>query len=265
MEVQAWQDSPVEKNGGDGGGGASGRGPVGKTKPKTKAKAKASGGGGLRKTTAVVKPKAGGGESVRKTTAAVKPKAKSKAKAAAEGTPVEKKGGEAAGKAKNGKGGKDVAGGAPVDKKGGEAAGEAKESKGGKGKGKGEAQQTGEVPPDPAEDPAGFLNWDPALISLKVALAREYVKSPGKQMGGGVLKELFLPSQMSKLWQIFDGKRRKESNESVASWDSLSEHKGKRHNIVAIKTKCLEVALLGNEKHGGWDDIVIEFKTSLED
>ena len=34
---------------------------------------------------------------------------------------------------------------------------------------------------------------------------------------------------------------------------------------MQVKTKCLEIALLGSEKDGSWDEVVIEFKTSIED
>ena len=41
--------------------------------------------------------------------------------------------------------------------------------------------------------------------------------------------------------------------------------KGKRANVTALKSRCLEIALRGGEKDGAWDDVVATFTTEFTD
>ena len=121
-------------------------------------------------------------------------------------------------------------------------------------------------PPDPAKDPEGFKEWNPNPIVQKVAIARAFIQAAGQKMDGSALKQLFSQEQMGKLWQIFDGQRKKEGPAAIAKWSELSsKNKGKRAGVGDLKKRCLEVALLGDEKDGTWDDVVATFTTQYSD
>ena len=154
------------------------------------------------------------------------------------------------GKAAGGKGGK----------KGGKAAG-----------GTGQAEPAtaggdGDSGPDPATDLAAFKAWRSNPIGQKVAKARAFIQASGKKMDGTSLKELFSQEQMKNLWQIFEGQRKREGKNAVEKWASLkTKNKGTRSGVSAMKTKCLEVALLGSDKDGTWGDIVATFSPEFAD
>ena len=119
--------------------------------------------------------------------------------------------------------------------------------------------------PDPETEQAAFYEWGPKKLTRKIQLAREYFAKSGKQLDGNCLKTMFKPEQMHSLWQVLKGQRRREGPEAEKKWDDLQKHKGSRTNITALKTRCLEVALLGNERTGTWEDVLVSFSTSLED
>ena len=74
-----------------------------------------------------------------------------------------------------------------------------------------------------------------------------------------------MPEQMSSLWQIFSGQRKREGKEAESKWGQLrKDSKGSRCNLRTVQNRCLEVALLGQDNQS-WDDVIATSSTSLSD
>ena len=74
---------------------------------------------------------------------------------------------------------------------------------------------------DPA-DQVAFLAWDPQPLSLKVDAFKQYkTDNPDLDITGAYVKTMFLPKQVSGLWQLLKGKIKAQPKDVQDGWSSV--------------------------------------------
>ena len=105
---------------------------------------------------------------------------------------------------------------------------------------------------DPA-DQVAFLAWDPKPFSLKVDAFKQHKQdNPDLDITGAYVKTMFLPKQVSGLWQLLQGKIKHQPKDVQQSWKSVCAGKvrnGKdkvKNEIMASALFCVD-AVEGTE------------------
>ena len=119
-----------------------------------------------------------------------------------------------------------------------------------------------------AVDPSNkeeFRVWEPKPLQLKVDAFRSFAQTNALVLDGTVVKEYFLPKQVSGLWQMLKGKVKKEKPEVQAAWGQIKGSKVREGKDQA-KNKVMVAAIFGDddvlcnpEATPRWIDLIMTF------
>ena len=102
-------------------------------------------------------------------------------------------------------------------------------------------------------DQEEFLAWDPKPLSTKVEIFKAYkAEHPELVIDGAYVKTMFLPKQVSGLWQILKGHIKKQPADVQQGWTSVCTGKA-RSGKDKVKNDIMVSALFCNDTVAGTD------------
>ena len=116
-----------------------------------------------------------------------------------------------------------------------------------------------------ATDEEEFRLWEPKPLQLKVHAFGKYAKDQSLELDGTIVKKYFLPKQVSGLWQMLKGKKKKSPKPMQAAWDQIKTSKVRSGKDEA-KNKVMVAAVFGGddvlcnqEATPRWIDLIMTF------